>query len=234
MNKHARLLFAFCASVCFLRVAPSVFPQNQITTADTFFTSVSEVYAGLNDYSANIEISYSGTSSEVMQGRVMYKKPDLLRIDFSSPAEQTIVFDGTLLTVYLPSPYNAILTQSVDDSASGGASLATPDGLALMRRYYSIAYETGPDPVPLEEGSNVRVVALTLTRRSTTEMFRFLRLLVDPGTKLIRRIEAQTVTGARIAFAFSNYSLNQGISDNRFVYDSPSSANIYDNFLFNE
>ena len=218
----------FCAS------AP-IFSQNTITTVDTFFSSVSEVYAGLNDYSANIEISYeNASSSEVMQGRVLYKKPNLLRIDFSSPADQTMVFDGNLLTVYLPSPYNAVLTQSVEDSSAGGASLATLEGLSLLRRYYSIAYESGPDPVPLEEGSNVRVIALSLSRRSTTEMFRTIRLLVDPKTNLMRRIEASTITGAKIVFTFSNYALNQGLSDNRFVYESPSSANVYDNFLFNE
>ena len=174
-----------------------------------------------------------------MRGHVSYKSPELLRIDFSSPAEQTIVFDGRVLTVYLPAPFNAVLTQAVSPSESGnigagGASLATPGGLSLMRRYYSIAYETGPDPVPLSEGSSIRVVAISLTRRSTTEMFRTMRLLVDYNSRLIRRIEANTITGTRIVFSFSNYSLNQGIPNTRFVYDSPSSANVYDNFLFNE
>ena len=173
-----------------------------------------------------------------MRGRVSYKSSNLLRIDFSSPAEQTILFDGRVLTVYLPAPYNAVLTQATSSSGgnvgAGGASLATPGGLSLMRRYYSIAYETGPDPRPLSEGSSIRVVALTLNRRSTTEMFRTMRILVDYDSKLIRRIEANTITGTRIVFSFSNYSLNQGIPDARFVYDSPSSANVYDNFLFNE
>ncbi len=235
MNRFAHFVSAILMVALLFCASAPIFSQNTITTVDTFFSSVSEVYAGLNDYSANIEISYeNASSSEVMQGRVLYKKPNLLRIDFSSPADQTMVFDGNLLTVYLPSPYNAVLTQSVEDSSAGGASLATPEGLSLLRRYYSIAYESGPDPVPLEEGSNVRVIALSLSRRSTTEMFRTIRLLVDPKTNLMRRIEASTITGAKIVFTFSNYALNQGLSDNRFVYESPSSANVYDNFLFNE
>ncbi len=240
MRKASFFICAVCAPLLF--VSAPLFAQNTITTVDTFFSSVSEVYAGLRDYSADITISYTGQTSadsEVMRGRVSYKSPELLRIDFSSPAEQTIVFDGSVLTVYLPAPYNAVLTQAVNPAESGnigagGASLATPEGLSLMRRYYSIAYETGPDPVPLEEGSRVRVIALSLARRSTTEMFRTMRLLVDYDSKLIRRVEADTITGTRIVFTFSNYSLNQGIPDARFVYDSPSSANVYDNFLFNE
>ena len=229
---------SFCATLAVLLFAGvSLFAQNTITTVDTFFSSVSQVYSGLRDYSADITISYTGQTSadsQTMHGRVSYKSPNLLRIDFSSPAEQTIVFDGRVLTVYLPAPYNATLTQAVGSSGAGGASLATPGGLSLMRRYYSIAYETGPDPVPLSEGSSIRVVALSLSRRSTTEMFRTMRLLVDYDSRLIRRIEANTITGTRIVFSFSNYSLNQGIPNTRFVYDSPSSANVYDNFLFNE
>ena len=239
-----RKVLFFCSAACVLLLfsGARLSAQNTITTASTFFSSVSEVYAGLRDYSADIVISYTGQTSadsETMRGRVSYKASNLLRIDFSSPAEQTIVFDGRVLTVYLPAPYNAVLTQAASSSGSGnvgagGASFATPEGLSLMRRYYSIAYETGPDPIPLEEGSSIRVIALSLMRRSTTEMFRTMRLLVDYDSKLIRRIEANTITGTRIVFSFSNYSLNEGIPDARFVYDSPSSANVYDNFLFNE
>ncbi len=230
-----RLFFFSCALLCFISFPFALCAQATITTVNEFFSSVSDVYSRLNDYVADISISYSGQSgSERMSGRLSYKSPNRLRIDFSSPAEQTILFDGNMLTVYLPAPYNAILTQSTGESGAGGASLATPEGLSLMRRYYSIAYETGPDPVPLDEGSSIRVVALSLSRRSTTEMFRTIRLLVDYDSKLIRRVEANTITGTRIVFSFSNYSLNQGIPANRFVYDAPASANAYDNFLFNE
>jgi len=35
-------------------------------------------------------------------------------------------------------------------------------------------------------------------------------------------------------FTFSDYKLNQGIPDQRFIYDPPSSANVYNNFLLSE
>ncbi len=207
-----------------------------ITTADSFFSSVSDTYAALTDYSAAIKITAgSGSSAQAMSGQVIFKKPDLLRIDFSNPAEQTIVFDGKTLTIYLPG-YNVVLNQTVDasDSGAAGASLATPQGLFLMKRYYTVAYETVPDPVPLEEGSKEKVIVLALFRRSTTESFRSLRVMIDPETKLIRRIDAKTLTGDQIVFDFTAYKLNQGLSAARFVYDSPASANMFNNFLFTE
>ncbi|HHU36596.1 MAG TPA: outer membrane lipoprotein carrier protein LolA [Treponema sp.] len=206
-----------------------------ITTADNFFSGVSDIYSALQDYSATITITTGrGKNLEKMTGRVAFKKPTLLRIDFTNPNEQTIVFDGKELTIYLPT-YNVVLTQFVEsDSGAGGASLATPQGLALMKRYYSISYETGAEPVPLEEDSDTMVVALLLARRTTTEMFRGIRLLVNPETSLIRRIVATTITGEVLVFDFTGYALNQGVLDNHFVYDSPASSNKFNNFLFTE
>ncbi len=222
------------AACCMVALSPVAGAQ-AITTADAFFTAVSDTYAAISDYSANITITTgSGQKAAVMAGRAVFKRPNLLRIDFSDPDEQTIVFNGELLTIYLPD-YNVVLSQSVEkNSGASGASLATPQGLSLMKRYYSIAYEKGPDPVPLDEGSTERVVVLALARRTTTEMFRTIRLMVNPESKLVRRIDAQTVSGDRVVFDFSGYALNQGILDNRFLYDSPASANMFNNFLFSE
>jgi len=230
MKTHVKILAFFLA---ILPVFPSV--AQSITTADNFFTTVSDKYAAIRDYSATIAISTtSGKNTETMTGRTVFKKPNLLRIDFTDPAEQTIVFNGKELTIYLPT-YRVTLYQAVEsDSGAGGASLATPQGLALMKRYYSISYETGPDPVPLEEGSDEMVVVLALARRTTTEMFRAIRLMINPETSLIRRIEATTITGDTLVFDFSGYALNQGVLDNYFVYEPPSSANMFNNFLFTE
>jgi outer membrane lipoprotein-sorting protein len=219
--------------VCCAVVSLSATAAQTITTADAFFSGVSETYSRINDYSATISIQ-TGSRGEPMRGRALFKKPDLLRIDFTVPDQQTIVFNGELLTIYLPA-YNVVLNQSVEKGGdSSGASLATPQGLSLMKRYYTIAYETGPDPVKLDGSSDETVVVLSLARRTTSEMFRTIRLMVSPDTKLIRRIEASTISGDQITFDFSGYALNQGILDNRFVYDSPASANMFNDFLFIE
>lgn len=227
---RSRLLIVFLCALPLFQAAAQT-----ITTADNFFSGVSDTYAAIQDYSATISITTGrGKNLNTMTGRVSFKKPSLLRIDFTKPNEQTIVFDGKELTIYLPS-YNVVLSQFVEsDSGAGGASLATPQGLALMKRYYSIAYETGSDPVPLEEGSETKVVSLLLARRTTTEMFRGIRLMINPETRLIRRIVATTITGDVLVFDFTGYALNQGILNNFFIYDSPSSANKFNNFLFTE
>jgi outer membrane lipoprotein-sorting protein len=93
---------------------------------------------------------------------------------------------------------------------------------------------TGPDPIPLDDGSKEQVVKLRLTRRSISEGFRELILSVDPDTLLIRRIEGRTIAEGLVRFDFSDIRTNQGIPTQRFIYDSPASANLINNFLFRD
>ncbi|MCR5763946.1 MAG: outer membrane lipoprotein carrier protein LolA [Treponema sp.] len=216
-----------CIAACFI-MSVSVMAQS-IMTANDFFKSVSEYYGTISDYEADVDISI-GNSSDML-GKASFKRPEMLRIDFSQPAEQTIVFSGDTLTIYLPAPYSAILQQTVSGS---GAAAATPEGLALMRRYYTISYETGQDPVPLEEGSSEMVINLVLKRRSGAEAFSQIKLSIDPYSKLIRRVIAVTPAAQTYIFYFTNYKINTGMSEQRFIYDPPSSANNYNNFLFSE
>jgi outer membrane lipoprotein-sorting protein len=202
----------------------------EIVTAERYLAAVAERYGGIRDYEARIVIRSGGTE---MYGTVSHRVPSFLRIDFSTPAEQVIVFNGETLTVYLPG-YRAILNQNVTQRPGGGASLATAHGLSLLRRNYVPAFITGPEPVALDSGSPERVVKLRLTRRSSSEGFREILLDVNPDTRLIRRIEGRTITDSVVRFDFSNILINQGIPENRFIYDAPASANLYNNFLFRD
>jgi outer membrane lipoprotein-sorting protein len=211
----------------------AILPAQEIITAERYMEMVGERYGGIRDYEARIVIR-SGNSE--MQGTVSHLAPSFLRIDFTSPADQVIVFDGELLTVYLPE-YRAILNQSISSGrrpGAAGASLASAQGLSLLRRNYIPAFVTGPDPEPLEPGSGEGVVKLRLTRRSISEGFREIILNIDPEDRLIRRIEGRTIADTQVRFDFSNIRINQGIPEARFIYDSPASANLYNNFLFRD
>ena len=71
-----------------------------------------------------------------------------------------------------------------------------------------------------------------LGRTSAAEGFRTLKLYITPDTKLIRRIEGWTISGDKLTFDFTGIKTNVGIPATRFIYDSPASANVYNNFLF--
>jgi outer membrane lipoprotein-sorting protein len=206
-------------------------PAQEIITADRYMEMVGEKYGGIRDYEARIVIRSGSTD---MYGMVSYLTPSFMRIDFTSPAEQVIVFNGGLLTVYLPE-YKTVLNQTVNASGRRtGASLATAQGLTLLRRNYVPAFVTGPAPVALEDGSREMVVKIRLSRRSVAEGFREIILNIDPVTQLIRRIVGRTISDVQVQFDFSQIQTNIGIPELRFLYDSPASANLYNNFLFRD
>jgi outer membrane lipoprotein-sorting protein len=217
----------FICAVLLTIVSAPVFAQ--ITTAGNYLATVGNRYGGIRDYEARINIK-SGNST--MSGLLSYRNPSYLRIDFSSPANQVIVFDGQLLTIYLPES-GAILTQEVV-GYKPGAAYATGPGLTVLRNNYVASFLVGPDPVPLGEGSGEYVVKLRLTRRSVNEGFREIILSINPDTLLIRRIEGRTIADNSIVFDFSSVSTNIGIPQQRFVYDNQPQANTYKNFLFRD
>ncbi|WP_461246647.1 LolA family protein [Treponema sp. R6D11] len=204
----------------------------EIITAEKYLEMVSETYGSIRDYEAHIVIRTGNTE---MIGNLSHLSPSFLRIDFSKPAEQAIVFNGELLTIYLPE-FKAVLSQNVNQTRRGtsGAGFATAQGLNMLRRNYVPSFVTGPNPEPLENNSRERVVKLRLTRRSISEGFREIILSINPDSRLIRRIEGKTIAEGDLRFDFTSIKVNQGIPELRFLYDSPASANMYNNFLFRD
>jgi outer membrane lipoprotein-sorting protein len=205
----------------------------EIVTAERYLETVSEFYGGVRDYEAQIAIRADGAD---MRGNLSFLSPSFLRIDFTNPEEQVIVFNGELLTVYLPRQ-RAVLNQTITPSRRSGASaasMASAQGLILLRRNYIPSFVSGPAPVPLDEGSTEEVVKLRLSRRSISEGFREIILSVNPETLLIRRIEGRTITDGRLRFDFIDVKTNRGIPEGRFIYDSPPTANLYNNFLYRD
>lgn len=220
------IVFYLAAGLCSLQA-------QEIITAERYLETVSERYGSIRDYEARIFIRSSNVE---MYGTVSHLSPSFLRIDFSTPSGQVIAFNGETLTIYLPE-YRATLNQAITPSrrtGAAGASLATAQGLLLLRRNYIPSFVTGPAPVPLENGSDEMVVKLRLSRRSVSEGFREIVLSINPNTLLIQRIEGRTIADSMVRFDFSDININQGIPEGRFIYDSPASANNYNNFLFSD
>ena len=198
---------------------------SQIVTASDFFNTVSDHYAGLYTYECDVTMSFGDRN---MVGHASFKRPQMLRIDFSSPSEQTILFDGSTLVIYLPGQ-QTILQQAVTGNDTGVSSR----GLTLLRRYYVIAFQDSSTPVPYGD-SGASVVNLVLRRRTASEAFTSIKLSVNAKTHMIMQAVATTPQGQTYTFVFYNYSLNPEIPDRRFIYDPPSSANQVNNFLFQE
>jgi len=223
-----RILHKLTILLSIAALLPFAAYSQDIETASAFFDKIAERYADIDDYIA--EVSINREDGE-MKGTVYYKEPNLLRLDFSKPEEQVLVTNGEKLTLYIPK-YRVIMSQDLSKRSSASvANVASKEGLVLLKRNYSVAYLEGPEPIPLEEGSEEKVTKLKLTWRTSEEGFRQLNLSVTEDY-LIRRIKAITADYKEIVFDFISIKLNQNISPSRFEYDPPDLANTFENFLF--
>lgn len=218
----------FTASLAAFLFGVSAAGAQEIVTAGRYLEMVSQRYSTIRDYEARIAILSGGVQ---MYGNVSHLGPGFLRIDFTSPSEQVIVYNGETMVVYLPGD-KAVLSQNV--VRNGGPDMITGRGLSLIREQYIPAFAVGPNPVPLEDGSGEMVIKLRLARRSASEGFREIIMDVNPDTQLIRRITGRTVNDVLVRFDLSSIRINQGISQARFAFDVPPGVNVFNNFLFKD
>ncbi len=229
MNRTKRIII-FSISFFLLSVVSTV--SQELVTAVSFFEQVSDRYGEVFDYDAELVITQSaGDTDAVSTGTIYYKNPNLLRIDFSEPEEQVICVTGEDLMIYLPSQAVVMVQKLKRHNDSTLASMASSQGLELLEKGYSISYLDGPDPVPLDEGSDEMVTKLKLEWRTTDQGFRQIEMSVG-ADNLIRRMKAVTPEMEEVQFDFLGIEINQNIPDVRFEYEAPASAYEIKNFLF--
>jgi outer membrane lipoprotein-sorting protein len=213
--------------IVLLSLPLAVFSQaTAMQSAEKFFADVSAYYGKLSDYEAALTITQGkGTS----HGKISYKSPMYLHIDFDDPPKQVFNFDGQTLTFY--SPANGVtLQQSFKKKGSAQVeTMVTAQGLTLMQRNYSVGFLTGSAPVPLDAGSKEMVTKLALTSRGAAS---FSKLIVSVKDSLIRRIEGTQGNGDTIVLDFSGIRINQGVPKSRFDYSGPPDANVVNDWLF--
>lgn len=201
-------------------------------TAEKYFSSVSKAYGEISDYQAYVTIT---KGSQTQGGKLYYKTPNKLRIDFEEPKDskgQVLVVNNEQLQLYIPKFRVTFIQALKKHNSATLASMASSQGLKLLERNYRIAYLVGPSPVPLEEGSNEKVIKLKLTWMSQTEGFRELEISINPDDKTIRRIVGVTGSYETIQFDFQDIDTLTKIPDAQFEYDPPAEGNNIENFLF--
>lgn len=226
-NEYRKLAGAVVA-VLLMCLPPASAAAQDILTAEQYFDAVSEKYGTIEDYTAQITITHGETT---MEGTVFYKAPNLMRINFTNPEEQVLVVNDEQLMLHLPVHHVVMRQELGSGSNTGLAGMASKKGLQLLKRSYSVAFLEGPEPIPLEEESDIMVRKLKLVWRTPGQGFRQIEMSVNQNM-MIRRMVGLTGDYERFQFDFTDIQINQGIPDTRFEFDEPPSAYRIDNFLF--
>jgi outer membrane lipoprotein-sorting protein len=187
-------------------------------TADELLARVSARYKTFKDFRADVVVTTSSpfmgeTSSSA--GVLYAGQPNRVRVEFSSPTEQTVVFDGKYMYVYAPGA-----TQVLRYASPGISYLAN---LPLALDNLSSDYD-----VELAAETGGRAYELHLSAQTRATPFPEIRLWIDRERLVALRSDFYDAAGNRTSYHFSGYKFNLGLPASTFTFQLPPGAEIVD------
>jgi chaperone LolA len=179
-------------------------------------------YDTVRDFTAEFVHSYQGgvlRKTVTERGRLLVKKPGMMRWAYSGDEEKVFVSDGRKLYSYIPAD-KQVYVSSVppDDQASTPALFLAGKG-QLLRDF---VVSDGEVPPGGPRGS----VALKLVPKRHDGDYEWLLLVVDESTLQLRMLVTGDKQGGQSTFTFSDMKENVGLSDREFVFKIPKGVDV--------
>jgi outer membrane lipoprotein-sorting protein len=215
-NKIFLILFIMIFSTIF-GLEANAYRFDFITVGDVV-REVQATFGKLKSYQANFTITSTRDGRRTVQnGIVRYKAPDKLLVEFSSPAGQRIVSDGTTMWIHIPA-MNVVAEQDLRKDSGSMATAATPSGLRRLFARYHYRFASKEQPEPQKSGDPL--YTLQLRQKETRSGYRSMKLWVNKDYMIVRAV-GETSTGKNVEIAFSNIRTNLDFQNAMFRFDNP-------------
>jgi outer membrane lipoprotein-sorting protein len=214
----AAAIWTFVANAAAPTAAVWPYDAPPSTSADELLARVSKRYEALEDFQAGVVVTTSSPSlgeTSSSAGVLYARQPNLVRVEFSSPTEQTVLFDGRYMYSYAPG------SPQVLRYASAGISYLANMPLAL--EYLSSDYD-----IELAAETGGRTYELRLEAKTEPTPFPEIRLWVDRERLVAARVDFYDAAGNCTSYRFSGYKFNPGLPANTFTFQLPPGAEIVD------
>jgi outer membrane lipoprotein carrier protein len=176
-------------------------------------------YQGVRDFSADFVHTYRGgvlRTQTTERGRVLIKKPGLMRWTYTAPEQKEFVSDGLKVYSHIPADKQVIVTTlPPDDQATTPALFLAGKGDIV--RDFIAGYVDATVP---------GTTALKLTPRRAEPEYEYLIVSVDPSTMQMRGLTTRDRQGGDSALTFTNLKENTGISDKEFAFRVPRGVEV--------
>jgi outer membrane lipoprotein-sorting protein len=225
---------------CFVVFIFSAYGEDELLSAKDLLQKYSDSFKkNVADYEADITWTQD---NNVQKGKVYFKNPQKLRINFTEPNRQVICTNGYYLWVYIDY-LSLVLKQEIlakEKTKNSDGKIETvvnpilinPMGFDKFLTSYSIEYFETKNVSEYKDGSKVYTLKLLRWRSSKNGFNTVFLTIQDNG--IIRKIEGITAAYKKITLEIDNLKLNSKISDLLFNYEPPASANVVDNFISNQ
>lgn len=211
---------------CLAAGAPSAAPggvQAGPPAAQEFASRLQKKYAAIKDFSADFVHTYEGgvlRKQLTERGRVLIKKPGMMRWEYAEPERKLFVSDGVKMYSYLPADKQVIV-----GSVPKGDEATTPvlflAGKGELTRDFAVS-AVEPPPAGLPSGT----LALKLVPKTRQREYDWLVLAVEPGTLRLRGLVTVDAEGGTSRFSFTNLKENVRLSDKEFAFKIPRGVDV--------
>jgi outer membrane lipoprotein carrier protein len=177
-------------------------------------------YEKTQDFTANFKQDYNYKALRRKQsstGKVLYKKPGLMRWEYEKPSKRTFVLAGE--KVYAYDPEAQTLSVGRIDTSQLSASVTFLFGQGKLADEFSISKG---------ECKDCKGTLLVLDPLKNETRFRQVRLEVDPKTAQVLKSTVVDPDGSENTIAFLDLKTNVGIKEDAFKLNPPEGTRIDD------
>jgi outer membrane lipoprotein carrier protein len=163
------------------------------------------------------------TTPLTSSGRMLIKKPGLLRWDYHDPTVEEIYVNRNDVMMYVPE-HKQVLVGKLTQMAASQAPLQLLQGVAKIDEEFEI------EPARGGERGESGLPLITLTPKSTepdaSRSVSKLVIEVQPKTYFIKTVTIHEISGNISTFAFSNLKPNTGLKSDLFVFKAPAGVEV--------
>jgi outer membrane lipoprotein carrier protein len=209
-------MIALC---CALALATPQQPAAVASPEEEAVRRVQSFYEKARDLSARFTQTYDNQAFHqklVSKGRVLWKKPGMIRFDYEEPDAKFFVVKHDRIVSYSPSAQQAMTGPFHADKLS--ASVAFLFGKGDLAGEFNVRKA---DRADLAEGTR-----LLLTPKKDDPRFDRVYLVVDPQSDEVRESVVVDGSGNENRFAFSDIKVNAGVPDSAFDYKLPEGTQV--------
>lgn len=188
---------------------------------DAVVDGIQKTYDATTAFSGSFTQRYTYTllrRTQESKGEVKFKKPGLMRWDYTSPEPKAFIVDGKSLWVHQPTDHNAFINACFEQDGLT-ASVAFLWGQGRIRDQFEVRWFAGVFGEPTDHH-------LELAPKQPNAVFARLILVVDPKSSRVKQSIVVDPSGNVNQFIYTNLKFNQPLPEATFRFTPPKGTHV--------
>lgn len=183
---------------------------------DAVIGKLQKTYEKTTDFSASFTQRFTYTllrRTQTSKGKVRFKKPGLMRWDYTEPANKSFIVDGSKLWVHQPEDNNVLVDHCFKQDGLT-ASVSFLWGSGRIHEQFDASWFEGVF-------GNKSDHHVQLLPKQPNGIFAKLILVIDPKTSRVKQSVVVDTQGNVNQFVYDKLRFNKGLSQKDFAFTPP-------------